>query len=51
MQPAARAIVGGYELRPRVEDFHLTLKSGCRVEQLELETAEAVRAAFASNHS
>jgi Transposase DNA-binding/Transposase Tn5 dimerisation domain len=29
-----------YKLRWRIEDFHLTLKSGCRVEQLELETAD-----------
>jgi hypothetical protein len=44
---AARAVVGIYELRPRVEDFHLTLKSGCRVEQLELETAERLQKALA----
>ncbi len=29
-----------YGLRWRVEDFHLTLKSGCQIEKLELETAE-----------
>jgi Transposase DNA-binding/Transposase Tn5 dimerisation domain len=29
-----------YKLRWRIEDFHLTLKSGCRAEALELETAE-----------
>jgi hypothetical protein len=29
-----------YKLRWRIEDFHLTLKSGCRVEALELETAD-----------
>ena len=28
-----------YQLRWKVEDFHLTLKSGCRAEALELETA------------
>jgi hypothetical protein len=28
-----------YKLRWRVEDFHLTLKSGCRAEALELERA------------
>jgi hypothetical protein len=29
-----------YALRWRVEDFHLTLKSGCQIEKLELEDAE-----------
>jgi hypothetical protein len=29
-----------YKLRWRIEDFHLTLKSGCRAEALELETAD-----------
>jgi hypothetical protein len=29
-----------YGFRWRVEDFHLTLKSGCTVEKLELETAQ-----------
>lgn len=29
-----------YGLRWRVEDFHLTFKSGCRIEKLALETAE-----------
>ena len=29
-----------YGFRWRIEDFHLTLKSGCRVEKLELETAD-----------
>jgi hypothetical protein len=29
-----------YGFRWRVEDFHLTLKSGCKIEKLELETAE-----------
>jgi hypothetical protein len=29
-----------YGLRWRVEDFHLSLKSGCRIEKLELESAE-----------
>jgi hypothetical protein len=42
----ARAVVGIYALRPRVEDFHLTLKSGCRVERLELETAERLQKAL-----
>lgn len=29
-----------YTLRWRIEDFHLTLKSGCGIERLELQTAE-----------
>lgn len=29
-----------YKFRWRVEDFHLTLKSGCQIEKLGLETAE-----------
>lgn len=29
-----------YKLRWLVEDFHLTLKSGCRIEELRLETAD-----------
>ena len=29
-----------YKFRWRVEDYHLTLKSGCQIEKLELETAE-----------
>lgn len=29
-----------YQHRWKIEDFHLLLKSGCRVEELELETAE-----------
>jgi hypothetical protein len=29
-----------YGLRWRIEDFHLTLKSGCQIEKLQLETAD-----------
>jgi Transposase DNA-binding/Transposase Tn5 dimerisation domain len=29
-----------YRQRWKIEDFHLILKSGCRIEELELETAE-----------
>lgn len=43
---AAKAVVGGYTLRPRVEEFHLTLKSGCQVERLELETADRLQKAL-----
>jgi Transposase DNA-binding/Transposase Tn5 dimerisation domain len=35
-----------YKLRWRIEDFHLTLKSGCRAEALELETAERLTKAL-----
>jgi Transposase DNA-binding/Transposase Tn5 dimerisation domain len=34
------AILRYYRFRWRIEDFHLTLKSGCQVEKLELETAD-----------
>jgi len=33
-------IVRAYGLRWRIEEYHLTLKSGCRIEQLQLETAD-----------
>jgi hypothetical protein len=33
-------IIRCYKLRWTVEDFHLTLKSGCQIEDLRLETAE-----------
>ncbi len=44
-EPAATAteileILRCYKLRWIIEDFHLTLKSGCRIEALRLETAE-----------
>jgi hypothetical protein len=35
-----------YKFRWRIEDFHLTLKSGCRAEALELETAERLTKAL-----
>ena len=35
-----------YALRWRIEDYHLTLKSGCRAEELELETAERLTKAL-----
>ena len=38
--------LGYYALRWRIEDFHLTLKSGCRVEQLQLETADRLSKAI-----
>jgi hypothetical protein len=41
-----QAVLSIYQLRPRIEDYHLTLKSGCRVERLELETVERLRKAL-----
>lgn len=35
-----------YKLRWRIEDFHLTLKSGCRAESLELGTADRLTKAL-----
>lgn len=43
----ALAILEIYKLRWRIEEFHLTLKSGCRVEALELQTARRLRNALA----
>ena len=36
----ALAIVEIYKLRWRIEDYHLVLKAGCRVEELQFESAE-----------
>jgi hypothetical protein len=36
-----------YTLRWRIERFHYTLKSGCRIEKLQLETAFRIRTALA----
>jgi hypothetical protein len=44
---AARA-VGWYALRWLVERYHYVLKSGCRIEQLQLETAERLERALAT---
>lgn len=38
----ALAVVKAYKLRWRIEDFHLTLKSGCRIEDSQLKTAERI---------
>ncbi len=40
-------IVGWYALRWRVERFHYTLKSGCKIENLQLETVERLTRALA----
>lgn len=37
-----------YALRWRIERFHFTLKSGCRIEQLQLETAPRLLKALAT---
>ena len=36
-------VVDIYRLRWRVEDYHLVLKSGCRVEELQFETVERLQ--------
>jgi hypothetical protein len=36
-------MVGYYALRWRIERLHFTLKSGCRVEQLQMETAHSLK--------
>lgn len=35
-------IVGIYEMRWKIEDYHLTLKSGCGVEKLRMHTAKRI---------
>jgi len=35
-------VVQTYKLRWRIEEFHLTLKSGCKIEQTQLKTAERI---------
>jgi hypothetical protein len=39
------AVVRGYALRWRIEDFHLIWKQGCRVEQLQLEAQRRLQKA------
>jgi hypothetical protein len=41
------AVLDIYRRRWRIEEFHLALKSGCRAEALELETAERISKAVA----
>jgi hypothetical protein len=43
----AVTLIHTYALRWRVEDYHLTLKSGCAVEELQLETADRLAKAVA----
>jgi len=43
----AEQVVRWYAWRWRIEHFHYTLKSGCKVEQLQLETAARLRRALA----
>ena len=44
----ARTVVGYYSRRWLVERYHLVLKSGCRVEGLQLETAARLERAVAT---
>jgi hypothetical protein len=44
----ARALVEAYSFRWLVERYHYVLKSGCQVEELQLETAERLERAFAT---
>ena len=43
---AADQVVDWYVLRWRIERYHYTLKSGCRIEDLQLETADRLRRAL-----
>lgn len=44
----ACALVEAYAFRWLIERYHFVLKSGCQVEQLQLETAERLERAFAT---
>jgi hypothetical protein len=39
-----------YKLRWRIERFHYTLKSGCKIEELQLQTMETSCAAILERH-
>lgn len=43
---AVLAVVAIYRFRWRIEDFHFTLKSGCRIEDLQLETSDRLMKAI-----
>jgi Transposase Tn5 dimerisation domain/Transposase DNA-binding len=47
-EPACQC-VRWYRLRWLIERFHFTLKSGCRIEQLQLETAQRLGKALATD--
>ncbi|QDU36550.1 Transposase for transposon Tn5 [Maioricimonas rarisocia] len=40
----ARTVIGWYEKRPVIEDYHKCLKTGCRVEERQYETSERLEA-------
>jgi hypothetical protein len=42
-----RAVVRWYQYRWRIEEYHLILKSGCRIEQVQFETAERIEKVLA----
>jgi hypothetical protein len=42
----ARRVIDYYRLRWRTEEFHYTLKSGCRIERLRLEALQRLRKAI-----
>lgn len=44
---ASTRVIQWYSLRWRIEEFHLVLKSGCRIERLQLEDASRIRRALA----
>ncbi len=47
LQDGLRSL-GWYLHRWRIEQFHYVLKSGCRIERLQLKTAESMQAAIAT---
>jgi len=42
-----RRVADRYKLRWRIEDFHLTLKSGCNIEKTQLKTADRIKVLLA----
>lgn len=47
--PQARTAIGYYRRRPTIEDFHKGLKTGCRAEQPQYQTARALERVTAVN--
>jgi hypothetical protein len=43
----ARKVIDFYSLRWVIEEFHKVLKSGCRIEQMQFETADRLKPAIA----
>src|SRR2546422_4121772 len=49
--PEVREIVRKYTCRWPIEEYHLTLKSGCRIEALRLESWDSLEKARSEEHT